>query len=94
MQPTAPLRHALDALPFGRLSYGEPNTISNAIGYAKFFIRSHDAVSRVYDEAGNMTELSPRMLSCGVMWFDEASDPKFPYIAQIMAPCGKWFLGF
>jgi hypothetical protein len=25
-----------DALPFGRLWYGEPNAISNAIGYAKF----------------------------------------------------------
>jgi hypothetical protein len=26
-----------DALPFGKLWYGEPNAISNAIGYAKFF---------------------------------------------------------
>jgi hypothetical protein len=26
-----------DALPFGRLWYGEPDAISNAIGYAKFF---------------------------------------------------------
>jgi hypothetical protein len=25
-----------DALPFGRLWYGEPNAISNAIGYAEF----------------------------------------------------------
>src|SRR4030095_12729488 len=41
-----------DALPFGRLWYGEPNAVSNAIGYAKFFSRSHDAVIRVYDEAG------------------------------------------
>jgi hypothetical protein len=24
-----------DALPFGRLWYGKPNAISNAIGYAK-----------------------------------------------------------
>jgi hypothetical protein len=30
-----------DALPFGRLWYGEPNAITNAIGYAKFFSRSH-----------------------------------------------------
>jgi len=28
-----------DALPFGRLWYGEPDAISNAIGYAKFFSR-------------------------------------------------------
>jgi hypothetical protein len=43
-----------DALPFGALLYGEPNAISNAIGYAKFFSRSHDAVIRVYDDAGNV----------------------------------------
>ena len=41
-----------DALPFGRLWYGEPNLIANAIGYAQFYIRSHDAVIRVYDDAG------------------------------------------
>ena len=45
-----------DALPFGRLWHGEPNAITNAIGYAKFFSRSHDAVIRVYDEAGNVIE--------------------------------------
>jgi hypothetical protein len=39
-----------DVLPFGRLWYGEPNAVSNAIGYAKFRSRSHDAVIRVYDE--------------------------------------------
>jgi len=27
-----------------------------AIGYAKFYSRSHDAVIRVYDEAGNVIE--------------------------------------
>ena len=46
-----------DALPFGRLWYSEPNAISNAIGYAKFFSRSHDAVIRVYDAAGNVIEV-------------------------------------
>jgi hypothetical protein len=40
-----------DALPFGRLWYAEPDGVSNAIGYAKFFSRSHNAVIRVYDEA-------------------------------------------
>ena len=45
-----------DALPFGRLWYWEPNAVSNAIGYAKFRSRSHDAVIRVYDEAGNVIE--------------------------------------
>ena len=36
-----------DALSFGRLWYGEPDAIRNAIGYAKFRSRSHDAVIRV-----------------------------------------------
>ena len=45
-----------DALPFGRLWYGEPNAVSNAIGYAKFRSRSHDAVICVYDEAGNVID--------------------------------------
>jgi hypothetical protein len=44
------------ALPFGRLWYGEPNAVSNAIGYARFYSRSHDAVIRVYDDAGNVIE--------------------------------------
>jgi len=35
-----------DVLPFGRLLYDTPN---NAIGYAQFFSRSHDAVIRVYE---------------------------------------------
>jgi hypothetical protein len=29
---------------------------SNAVGYAKFRSRSHNAVIRVYDEAGNVIE--------------------------------------
>jgi hypothetical protein len=45
-----------DALPFGRLWYGEPNAASNAIGYAQFYSRSHNAVIRVYDETGNVIE--------------------------------------
>jgi hypothetical protein len=35
---------------------GEPNAVSNAIDYAKFRSRSHDAAIRVYDVAGNVTE--------------------------------------
>jgi hypothetical protein len=42
-----------DALPFGRLWYTEPD---DAVEYAKFFSRSHDAVIRVYDEAGNVVQ--------------------------------------
>jgi len=45
-----------DVLPFGRLCYAEPSAVANAIGYAKFYSRSHDAVIRVYDAAGNVIE--------------------------------------
>jgi hypothetical protein len=38
------------------LWYSESNAISNAIRHAKFYSRSHDAVIRVYDEAGNVIE--------------------------------------
>ena len=48
-----PIGHAQWA---GRPSFAGANAISNAIGYAKFFSRSHDAVIRVYDEAGNVIE--------------------------------------
>ena len=42
-----------DVLPFGRLWYDTPD---NAIGYAMPSRRSHAAVIRVYDEAGNVIE--------------------------------------
>jgi hypothetical protein len=45
-----------DVLPFGRLWYGEPNAVSNAVHYAKHRSRSHDAVIRVYDGTGNVIE--------------------------------------
>jgi hypothetical protein len=45
-----------DALPFGRLWYEGPNAASNAIGYARSYSRSQDAVIRVYDAAGNVIE--------------------------------------
>jgi hypothetical protein len=45
-----------DVLPFGHLWYAEPNAVSDAIDYVKFFSRSHDAVIRVYDESGNVLE--------------------------------------
>jgi hypothetical protein len=38
-----------DVLPFGRLWYTKPD---DGVSYAKFFSRSHDAVIRVYDDAG------------------------------------------
>jgi hypothetical protein len=38
------------------LWYGGPNAVGNAISYAQHHSRSHDAVIRVYDDAGNMIE--------------------------------------
>jgi len=43
-----------DVLPFRRVWYG---SISDAVQYAKLVSRSHDAVIRVYDEAGNVIEM-------------------------------------
>jgi hypothetical protein len=42
-----------EVLPFGGLWYTKPD---DAVSYAKFFSRSHDAVIRVYDDAGNVIE--------------------------------------
>jgi hypothetical protein len=42
-----------DQLPFGRLWYDKSD---HAIGYAVQFSRSHDAVIRLYDEAGNVIQ--------------------------------------
>jgi hypothetical protein len=40
-----------DALPFGRLWYGDTNAVANAVGYAKHCSRSDNAVIRVYAAA-------------------------------------------
>ena len=40
----------MEAKEFGK------NAVSNAIGYASHYSRSHGAVIRVYDEADNMIE--------------------------------------
>lgn len=42
-----------------RLWYDEPNAISNAVGYAMHYSRSHGAAIRVYDDAGNAIETHP-----------------------------------
>ena len=43
-----------ETLPFGRLWYGDTNAVANAVGYATHYSRSHDAVIRVYGDAGNV----------------------------------------
>jgi hypothetical protein len=45
-------RHDLDL----RVGDSSLPAISNAIGYAKFRSRSHPALIRVYDEAGNVIQ--------------------------------------
>jgi hypothetical protein len=45
-----------DALPYSPLWYRGQNAIRDAISFAKFRSRSHDAVIRVYDEAGTVIE--------------------------------------
>jgi hypothetical protein len=42
-----------DVLPFAGLWYTKSD---DAVSYAKFFSRSHDAMIRVYDAAGNVIE--------------------------------------
>jgi hypothetical protein len=43
-----------DVLPFGRLLYLE---VREAVAYAKFYSRPHDAMIRVYDDVGNVIEI-------------------------------------
>jgi len=45
-----------NVLPFGRLWYSEPNSVSNAIAYALHYSRSHPVVIRVYDAAGSVIQ--------------------------------------
>ena len=54
-----------DALPFGRLWFGDANAVANAIGYAEHYSRPHDAVIRVYDAARN--EQMRILLQCDAM---------------------------
>ena len=56
-----------DELPFGRLWYDTPD---HAVGYAQFYSRSHDAVIRVYNAGGDVTETqSTRAISQAVTRF-------------------------
>jgi hypothetical protein len=65
---------------------GEPNAISNAINYAKFFSCSHDAVIHVYDEGGNVIETHEHtgdFRSVG----RHAADPSKGADARRVSPC-------
>jgi hypothetical protein len=43
--------------------YGEPNAVTNTLGYATFRSRSYDAVIRVYDEASNVIETQEQAMT-------------------------------
>ena len=42
-----------DVLPFGRLWYGGAEAVANAIRYVQFYSRSHDALIRLSESAGD-----------------------------------------
>jgi hypothetical protein len=46
-----------DALPYSPLWYRGPNAITDAVGHVKLYSGSHDAVIRVYDDAGNVIQM-------------------------------------
>jgi hypothetical protein len=52
-----------DALPFGRLWYGEPHAVIDAIGYVKHYSRSQLVVIRVYDEKSGRANTKKLQLS-------------------------------
>jgi hypothetical protein len=46
-------------LPFSWLWYAEPNVASNAVDYAKFYSRSHDAIVAILTVMVTAVLLSP-----------------------------------
>jgi len=52
-----------DVLPFGRLLYGEPNAVANAIGYAQFYSRRAICGYCTYQPAETQPQLQPALLS-------------------------------
>jgi hypothetical protein len=45
-----------DALPYSPMWYRGPKATRDAMDHAKLFSRSHDAVVRIYDQAGKVIE--------------------------------------
>jgi hypothetical protein len=71
-------------LPFGRLWYGDITAVANAIGYAEHFSRSHDAVIRVYDDAGNVIETHEHKGEFqGVVGLDSFTDCSVPLVVRL-----------
>ena len=53
-----------DVLPSGRLSYGGPSAVSDAVAYAHNYSRSDDVVISVYDATGNVLETHVYRKNC------------------------------
>ena len=56
-----------DAMPYSPLWYRGPNAIREAIVHAQVISRSHNAVIRVYDDAGNVIETLEQFLSVPIV---------------------------
>jgi hypothetical protein len=56
-----------DALPFGRLWYGEQNAINNALGCAEHFNRSHQNVAGAGINVAQRVA-TPDTFFCPIMW--------------------------
>jgi hypothetical protein len=66
--------------------YGEPNAVSNAIDYAKFYSCSHDAGIRVYDEAGKVIETHEHA--------GDFKEPRVKDVAKWLRRCESFFLPY
>jgi len=64
-----------DVLPYCALWYAQPNAVANPISYAKFRSRSHNAVIRVYDAAGNVIETHEQSGEFKERWDERKSRP-------------------
>jgi hypothetical protein len=64
-----------DVLPYSALWYAQPNGVANPISYAKFRSRSHNAVIRVYDAAGNVIETHEQLGEFQERWDERKSRP-------------------
>jgi len=77
-----------DVLPFGWLWHGEPNAVSNAIGYAMQISRSHDAVIRVYDAGFVTSRVLNRNVNVAILSVPALhGSPSFPAPPLLSAVC-------
>src|ERR1700751_4545166 len=77
-----------DVLPFGRLWYGEPNAIANAISYAKFYSRSHRAVIRFYNAEFVTSRVLNRNVKLAILSVPALhGSPSFPWPPLLSAVC-------